>query len=287
MKHIYLALVFFLSLNSCYKEIEVEEKGVDVFELSLSPEMEEFIYNPSDTGYVIEDPELAISFNGDLLYVKNMRVRGRTSLDYRRKSFGLKLDYPIFIKATEGKQVRKLTRFKLISLSMDYTYINNRIAFGILEKEGIMPLFYKYVKLSINEKNQGVYLLIEDPEQYFLEQDSEFILRRDYHHGIEDWEYEPALYFKPREEYVNRYKELYTRLPSLEGEALNAHLSQRIDLDQYFRRMGIEYLLRNGDYTDEIYFYSRIEEDNIRYHIIPWDYDDIFSSRPHEVGRAK
>jgi hypothetical protein len=50
--------------------------------------------------------------------------------------------------------------------------------------------------------------------------------------------------------------------------------------------MGIEYLLRNGDYTDEVYFYSRIEQNMIRYHIIPWDYDDIFSSKPHEVGRA-
>jgi spore coat protein H len=119
-----------------------------------------------------------------------------------------------------------------------------------------------------------------------MEENSEFILRRDYHHSIGDWEYEPDGYFKPVEEYKNRYEELYTQLSLIEGPALYKHLDLRINLNQYFSKMAIDYLLRNGDYTDEIYLYSNIKNNMIRFDIIPWDYDDIFKSKPHEVGRA-
>jgi hypothetical protein len=59
-----------------------------------------------------------------------------------------------------------------------------------------------------------------------------------------------------------------------------------MDLEQYFRKMGIDYLLQNGDYTDEIYFYSMIQDNKARFSIIPWDYDDLFQSYPHEVGHT-
>ena len=55
-------------------------------------------------------------------------------------------------------------------------------------------------------------------------------------------------------------------------------------MDQYFRKMAIDYLLQNGDYTDEVYFYALVQQDQIRFSIIPWDYDDLFRSYPHEVG---
>ena len=48
--------------------------------------------------------------------------------------------------------------------------------------------------------------------------------------------------------------------------------------------MGVDYLLQNGDYTDEIYLYAMINNDTPRYRIIPWDYDDLFRDTPHEVG---
>ncbi len=285
LKHFYIIIGMILLLSSCYREMEVGDLPMEVFELSLSPEMEDFVFNSTDTAYVIEDPELSVAFNEHPLFVSEMRVRGRTTLDYRRKSFSLKLDSPVFVPGMDGQGLKELTRFKLISLSMDYTYINNRLAFGILEKAGVMPLFYKYVGLSINGENQGVYFLVEDPEQYAPDQGSEFILRRDYNHSIEDSEYKPGQYNISEEDYLNRFKEMYTRLPGLKGPELYEHLDQRLDLQQYFRKMGIEYFLKNGDYTDELYFYSMVGQEGIRYRLIPWDYDDIFSYRPHEVGR--
>jgi spore coat protein H len=52
-------------------------------------------------------------------------------------------------------------------------YIENRIAFGILEDAGIFPLIYKYVELHLNGSSQGIYLLIEDPEKFSRDQGAE------------------------------------------------------------------------------------------------------------------
>lgn len=281
-----------LLLSSCYKEleecktVEVSDRNKEVFELSVSPGMQEIIYSSRDSSYSINEPGLSLRFNDRLIEIKDIRVRGRTTLDFKRKSYSVFLKNSIFTRGRDGIEIKELKKFKLISLSMDYTYIKNRLAFGILEREGIMPLFYKYVEVKINGDTQGVYFLVEDPEEFAKEQGSEFILRRDYHRAISDAEYSPELYSKPREEYEQRFREIYSLLTVLKGEILFEALSQRIDMNQYFRKMGIDFLLQNGDYSDEIYLYTTIEQDAIRYKIIPWDYDDIFSKYPHEVGRS-
>jgi len=286
MRFHHLIIGVCICLTSCYEEVLIDEVDTGVFELSVSPEMQNFLYRSKDTAYTVQDPDLMLIFQDRRTALREIRVRGRTTLDYRRKSFGVKLNKPIFILDREGKAYKELHRFKLISLSMDYCYMNNRLAFGMLEQVGVMQLFYRYVHFYINGENQGVYLLVEDPEQYFLEQGSEYILRRDYHHGIEDSEYEPRQYNIPRDTYKARFREIYELLPDLQGEALFQALDQRVDLTHYFRKMGIDFLLKNGDFTDEVFFYSQLRQGHISFRIIPWDYDDIFSTYPHEVGRS-
>jgi len=286
MKYPLVIIIILLLTSSCYQEVIVTEDNREIFELAVSPQVQEFIYESRDTSYTIEDPNLVLLFNDQPVELKEIRTRGQTALKYQRKSYSVDLNRPISIRDREGDHRRQLRSFKLLAMVMDYTYIESRVGFGILEQAGIMPLFYKYVELRINGDTQGVYLLVEDPEQFAIEQRSEFILRRGYHHGIGNAEYEPLYHFRPREEYVVRFKEIYTQLPYSYGEERYEAISQRIDLDQYFRKMGIDYLLQNGDYTDEVYLYAILEQDAIRYKIIPWDYDDIFRNYPHEVGRS-
>ena len=286
MKYPLVIIIALLLASSCYQEVIVAEDNREVFELMVSPGIREFIYESRDTSYTIEDPDLTFLLNDQPVDLKEIRTRGQTALKYQRKSYSVDLNRPISIRDREGDDRRQLRSFKLLAMAMDYTYIESRVGFGILEQAGIMPLFYKYVELRINGDTQGVYLLVEDPEQFAMEQGSEFILRRGYHHGIANSEYEPTFHFKPREEYEIRFKEIYTQLPLSHGEERYEAISQRIDLNQYFRKMGIDYLLQNGDYTDEVYLYAIIEQDAIRYKIIPWDYDDIFRQYPHEVGRT-
>jgi hypothetical protein len=45
-------------------------------------------------------------------------------------------------------------------------------------------------------------------------------------------------------------------------------------------------LIKNGDYTDEIFFYTKNVNGREVFGVFPWDYDDIFSDEPHEIGRS-
>ncbi|MDF1574422.1 MAG: CotH kinase family protein [Bacteroidales bacterium] len=281
---ILIPAVILILITACYREMELPAEIDKVFELRVSPEMQEFIYDSRDTAYSISETGMSFLMDDQALELKEIRTRGKSALRFQRKSFTVFLNVPILLERPDGLETRLLSRFKLISMAMDYTYIENRIAFGILEEQGIFPLFYRYVELKINSETQGIYLLVEDPEQYYLENGSEYILRRGYYHSIDDAEYEPSTHLIPREEYEDRFQEIYSSLTQLQGEDLYMALSERLNLDQYFRKMGIDYLLQNGDYTDEVYLYARIHQDQIRFNIIPWDYDDLFRSVPHEVG---
>jgi len=286
MKNLHVITCVLLLMTSCYKEVINVEPDADSFKLLVTPEKQDFIYNSRDTSYTIEDPELSLFFNDQELYLEEIRVRGNSALRYQRKSYAVFLNEPLNILDRYEVEVKRLSRFKLLAMAMDYTYMENRVAFGILESVGAMPLFYKFVEFKINDNTQGVYLLVEDPEQYYKEIGSEYILRRGYNHSIEDRDYEPSEYYKPIEEYENRFREIYSSLQLYQGEELYNEISQRLDLEQYFRKMGIDYLLQNGDYTDELYLYAMVKQDTIRFHPVPWDYDDVFAKNPHEIGRS-
>jgi len=275
-----------LGIHSCYKEELLPVHEEMVFELEVSPEMQEFIYTSRDSSYVIDEPGTKLTLNQETLDLDEIKTRGHNALNYRRKSYTVHLNQSVTLSGINNGETRQLSRFKLLAMAMDYTYIEERIGFGLLEQYDLMPLFYRYVELRINGSSQGIYLLVEDPEEYYRKQGSEYILRRGYYNGIEDSRYKPSLYQIPRDSYESRFLSLYEALPTLHGEELYEFLIQRVDLEQYFRKMGLDYLLKNGDYTDEVFFYALIDQDQIRFRIIPWDYDDLFSSNPHEVGRT-
>lgn len=44
--------------------------------------------------------------------------------------------------------------------------------------------------------------------------------------------------------------------------------------------LAFNFFVRNGDYTDEVYFF--VDPGTNKFSIIPWDYDDLFSAAPHE-----
>jgi len=280
-----IALLILLTVvSSCYKEVELQLDTGAVFELSVTSAMQDQIYDSRDTAYIIDEPGRLLLLDDQPLDLDEIRIRGKSALDYRRKSYAVKLNTPILIEGPDGSGMKELTRFKLIALAMDYTYIEQRTGFGLLEQQDLMPLFYRFVELRLNGSTQGVYLLVEDPEQYYMEHGSEYILRRGYYHSIEDSDYTPSFHYIPRETYESAFLEIYLDLTRLQGEELYNALDQRLNLEQYFRKMGMDYLLQNGDYTDEIYLYAMNDQDEIRFNVIPWDYDDLFKSNPHEVG---
>lgn len=226
---------------------------------------------------LIRNPELIV--NGDSVKGGTINTRGKTTLLLRRKSFNIELEQSIRLFLYGEDQLFK--KFYAISLSMDKHYFRNRISFEMMKILGLFELFNSYGELKINGNTEGVYLLVERPQDWALKKiKSPFIIRRGFDHHIDKYKTGKKTDPSVSAYYKKQFRNIYRSLNRYEGEELYAELSRWIDLDMYMKWLAFNFFIRNGDYTDEVYFY--IDPSDGRFRIIPWDYDDIFSRQPHE-----
>ncbi|MEJ2596112.1 MAG: CotH kinase family protein [bacterium] len=90
----------------------------------------------------------------------------------------------------------------------------------------------------------------------------------------------PELDQAERKKYVAYYRNIYNALHKYEGEELYETLKEYLDIDFYMTWIAFNFLVHNGDYSDEVFFY--VDPEIERFRIIPWDYDDILVTAPHE-----
>jgi spore coat protein H len=168
----------------------------------------------------------------------------------------------------------------------DYTYIENSTAVGLFKEVDLWPVYSFFTEVRLNNHTQGLYHFIEDPFEYLIEQrNASIVIRRGYDHVIKKYTISPDSQYD-KEEYIARFKKIYSNLISYSGRQIYDTLSAYMDLEQYFTKLSIDMLIKNGDYTDEVIFYTKIKDDKEVFGIFPWDYDDIFASQPHEIGRS-
>ena len=231
------------------------------------------------TGEKIDIKTEFVIIDGDTIEPEEISTRGQTTLMFKRKSLGFKLKSEAVFH--HGAKTDSLKKFSLLNLAMDQYYCRNRVAFEMMEKIGIFNLFYSFCKLSINGKSEGVFMVIERPEDWATrKQNSPLVLRRGYNHQIEKTKSGKKSDSDDVRKYKKYYSQIYKDLNKYEGEELYEALSEKLDLDSYMKWLAFNFLVRNGDYADEVFFY--IEPEIKKYRIIPWDYDDIFASAPHE-----
>jgi hypothetical protein len=136
----------------------------------------------------------------------------------------------------------------------------------------------------LNGHTQGLYHFVEDPFEYFIERAyASFVIRRGYDHVIKASSANPAKEAET-DSYKSRFRSIYETLPLWSGKQLYDTLSAYLDLDQYFSKIAVDLLIMNGDYTDEVIFYTKMSEGKEVFGVFPWDLDDIFSGQPHEIG---
>ena len=223
------------------------------------------------TGYLI--------INGDTIEPEEIMTRGQSTLLYPRKSlsFSLKTD----AEFGHGEKKGSFRKFYLLSLSMDRDYFCNRLAFEMMNELGLFDLFYSYCELRINGKSDGVFMMIERPEDWALKKkDSPVIIGRGYNHDIDKLKAGEKTSKEDLRKYRNNYNQLYRFIDKYEGEKFDNIISAWLDTDNYMEWLAFNFFIRNGDYTDEVYFYVNNQTD--KFGVIPWDYDDLFSVAPHE-----
>lgn len=226
---------------------------------------------------VLQPLELII--NGQKTQPKDVHTRGQSTLNFPRKSLSFDVEMPVEIYHQELNE--KMSHFILLSLSMDKYYVRNRLAFGLLRRIGLLEFFFAYTELEINDKSEGIYLAVQRPQDWAIhEQNSPIVIRRGYEHKIETSKTSKSISKEETKTYLESFKSIYKLIQTDSGEQLYTKLSEKMDLENYMGWLAVNYLLRNGDYADEVFFY--FDPETNRFKIIPWDYDDIFSARPHE-----
>jgi spore coat protein H len=257
--------------------LDLGKKIENVISFNISDLQYEALQSNTGEKYTIYTNRLII--NGDTLEPKEISTRGQTTLMFKRKSLGFRLKSKASFRHAD--RTESLNKFSLISLSMDKYYCRNRLAFEMMEEIEIFKLFYSYCELRINGRSEGIFIIIEEPEDWALRKEhSPLVIRRGYNHIIEKTKTDNKTDRAHTKKYLGFYKQIYRSLDKQKGEELYKTLSQWIDMDFYMKWIAFNFLVHNGDYSDEVFFY--IDPKIKKYRIIPWDYDDIFAITPHE-----
>lgn len=271
------------NINQVELELKDQGKSIEnVIEINLSSK--EYFRANEINGHKITIRNPLAKINGDSIIVRDMHTRGNTTLHYRRKSYSFSLDTKVTFMHSD--RIHSMKKFNAISLSMDKYYFRNRLAFELLEEIKLFGLFYTYCELIINGQSEGIYLILERPQDFALKQKkSPLVIRRGYDQRIDKIKTGKKIDKPEAKNYKNYYTQIYKSLKKYEGKELYDVLSQWVDLEMYMKWLAFNFFIRNGDYTDEVYFCIAPVEN--RFKIIPWDYDDIFAREPHEGNNIK
>jgi spore coat protein H len=236
-------------------------------------------YIKAITGQKISVKATLLVINGDTLDPEEINTRGQTTLYYRRKSYSFNLKSEASFQ--HGERSGKFKKFFVLSLSMDKNYSSNRLAFEMMETSQLFGLFYSFCELRINGQSEGICMVIERPEDWAMKkEDSPLMIRRGYNNNIDKIKTGKKTDRDDTKKYRGYFRQIYKSLNKHEGEELYKTLSTWLNIDVYMKWLAFNFFVRNGDYTDEVYFF--VDPVTNKFSIIPWDYDDLFSIAPHE-----
>ena len=278
-------LLLITFLHGCRKEnYDVIDPEKEVFNFIVTESQRQYINASRGEQYEITDPLPELQFAGNIYTIDRFEIRGDNTLNFTRKGFGVNMDKKISLINPEELTERKYEEFMLLAMVYYYTYIENSTAVGLFKEVGLWPVYDFFTEVRLNNHTQGLYHFIEDPFEYFIEQkNASFVVRRGYNHVIKASSVS-ADKMQYLEGYIARFRRIYSNLPLYSGRQMYDTLSSYMDLEQYFTKLSIDMLVKNGDYTDESIFYTKTKNGKEILEVFPWDYDDIFSDQPHEIG---
>jgi spore coat protein H len=226
-----------------------------------------------------------IPYRIDTLYLNKsavpaefIRIRGSSSSHFYRKSFTIHLAAKAALPGTNKPRTNKLYA---VSMNMDRNYIRNVIAYRVLSRQGLLSAPHTYANLLINQQSEGLYLVVYPSAEYALKEcGASVVIRRGYESTVRKT-YTRKSATTDSKPITQLYTSIYKKMiPVLSGEALYQELSGALNLNHYFTWMAFNHLFQNGDYSDEVYFLWQPELN--RFDIMPWDFDDLFQTNPHE-----
>ncbi|KAG0206138.1 hypothetical protein BGX28_002358 [Mortierella sp. GBA30] len=241
-------------------------------------------------------------FNADTVYSVdevNLKVSGHASRKYRKVSLRIKFD------DDKGETFFDRPIIKLRAEYIEPTMIREKLYLDILNSVGVASCQGSYVRVYVNGKPHGFYLMVEDIDKPFI--------RTTIHHGAVKGKkalgslyqigsggratmlyngphtanYDPIYENKirghnpknePMKQFIAFMKDLHDWDPAADGGV--AYWKKRLDLDGYLRSMALEYLAGSWDaswFRGHNYFIYYNPQSKV-WQFIPTDFDHTFSN---------
>lgn len=235
----------------------------------------------------ISDVEMKVFKAGQLTdqEVVQLSSRGQSSIKFPRKNFSVKVH-----KDQEGEKKKlkvggvKSNQLVLSASPEDTLFVKNKIGYSLLKAIGIHSLKTQFAEVEINGTSQGLYMVTENQtENLMKEQDAEIVLRRRYNDDLEVKDAKKDLSQEQILKYQQTLKAVHKSIRELQGDKLIAALQKNLNLKNYLKWIAFNYIVKNGDYSDEVYFYGKTnpETQEIVFDVSPWDMDDSFADKMH------
>ncbi|MBK5278378.1 MAG: CotH kinase family protein [Bacteroidia bacterium] len=176
MKSIRIVPIAFLLLSLPYPAVSTCPPEKKFPEIRIFISKNQLINLQSTTDEKLELSKALMLIGHDTAHVKEIHARGNNSLKFKRKSLSVELDKSLTVHANEKKT--HLKKFDLLNLVMDKNLWHNRWSDINLETLGLLPISNFYCKVWINDQPQGIFLLVEKPQQAQAKLKSPYMLRR-------------------------------------------------------------------------------------------------------------
>jgi spore coat protein CotH len=245
----------------------------------------ENIYNPVD-----------IKIDGTSMSAVGLRIKGFSSAwgtSGKKKPF--RIDFNEFVAGQSYDGIKKIS---LNNAWADASCMRDVIAYNILRYEGVAASRTSYAKLYINDEYWGLYIIAEQVDKTFLEENFNNDNGNLYkcigwsnlgYLGASKEDYKGTFELKTNEtnddwtgflEFVK-----YLNMVDITQEQYKTNFPQKFDIPTFFKVLAVDVLLRNWDsYYDHgrnYYIYDNPETKKMTW--IPWDYNLAFSSTPIDI----
>jgi hypothetical protein len=199
-----------------------------------------------------------------------LRVRGATTRWSERKSF------LVTLFETQKFTEVKLRKFLLLNMLFDPHRFEMYTGYRLLAELGLFPSYFQYVSVFINGKPQGLYLLVERPEDAIRRSSSNVVsvIRPNGRRARAKYS---VKYSIPQSDPLRLVHSIRRATRKKNGKALEDELDRKMNLDRYLRWLAFNSLSENGDSRNELYLFEERAQGAQwgRLDLVAWDYDDI------------
>lgn len=242
--------------------------------------------NPSDKKY----HTCSVTINGEAFDQVAIRTKGASSLDdvktmkSDRYSFTLKLN-----KYRKGQKYHGMTKLLLNNNIWDATQMKDAVVYDMCRYIGLPAPLTNYVRISLNGKYFGCYLMVEAVDKHFCRRnypDEETNIYKPYHNLAYEGEdmknySEIANFNKVNGDEVSMQRVVAALRSVEEGKDIEAH----IDVENIMKYMALQTIVVNYDcmtgHNTQNYY---LRESDGKISLIPWDYNLAWGGYPDDEG---